>query len=354
MKVLSFDPREGCVTALVEAIEDFYYLSLLIGKGDLVYAWTSRQLKVERRRGEHERGERVRVYIGVAVEAVEFHRFTRRLRIRGIIVEAPDFIEARGSYHTLAVDVGSEVKICKEKFTSFHRKLLRKASTRMKRALMVSVGDDEASFCVLRPQGVDFLYNSRLKVKKKLGGYSIEDAYREALVEVLGSLDKLARRTEADMVIIASTSLLMGFIRKLASRYPSLQRARYVTVSEGGIAGVYEVLRRRDLRDLFKEVRAAYEEEVVDRILALVLKNDRRVAIGMEEVEKAAQYGAVKMLVLVDGLLFSRDASRKLEIIMENAEKHAGDIVVVPMDTEHGKKLSGIGGVAALLYFPLE
>lgn len=65
--------------------------------------------------------------------------------------------------------------------------------------------------------------------------------------------------------------------------------------------------------------------------------------------------GAVEKLVLADTML--REASEeqrlRLEGLMHAVEQHAGSITVVSTEHEAGAKLNALGGVAALLRFPV-
>ncbi|MEM1810298.1 MAG: hypothetical protein QW324_05495, partial [Thermofilaceae archaeon] len=91
MRILEEDKRANRLRLQIESPEDLYYTSLIIDEGDLVTAWTTRQVRIERA-VESERGERVRVKLTVQVKKVEFQRFSDSLRILGVVVEAPEWL----------------------------------------------------------------------------------------------------------------------------------------------------------------------------------------------------------------------------------------------------------------------
>jgi protein pelota len=84
-------------------------------------------------------------------------------------------------------------------------------------------------------------------------------------------------------------------------------------------------------------------------------KNEASVAYGFEEVKRAAGLGAVEKVLLTDKMLRESDDEKRLliEEVMETAEQKGGTITVVSTEHEAGAQLSGLGGIAALLRFPL-
>jgi len=72
-------------------------------------------------------------------------------------------------------------------------------------------------------------------------------------------------------------------------------------------------------------------------------------------VEYAVNLGAIEKLILADTLLrVSEDEQRlKIEKIMLEVEHRNGAVTVVSTEHEAGAKLLALGGIAALLRFPL-
>ena len=84
-------------------------------------------------------------------------------------------------------------------------------------------------------------------------------------------------------------------------------------------------------------------------------KGEGTVAYGVDEVERAAKIGAIERLVLADIMLReSTDEKRLLiEAIMMEVEQKGGSTMVVSTEHEAGTKLVALGGVAAILRFPI-
>jgi protein pelota len=84
-------------------------------------------------------------------------------------------------------------------------------------------------------------------------------------------------------------------------------------------------------------------------------KGENTITYGLSEVENASQVGAIEKLVLADTLLRDSDDEQRLRIekVMREVEQRAGSVTVVSTEHEAGSKLLALGGVVALLRFPL-
>jgi len=126
-------------------------------------------------------------------------------------------------------------------------------------------------------------------------------------------------------------------------------------VNSAGVAGINEALRSGVLTKTFRFVRIAEETRLVEEVLTRLGKGTTDVAYGQDEVARATQYGAVEKLLLGDSALreTSDENRTALEEVMRGVEAKGGQIVVVSTEHEAGAKLLGLGGVAALLRFPI-
>jgi protein pelota len=72
-------------------------------------------------------------------------------------------------------------------------------------------------------------------------------------------------------------------------------------------------------------------------------------------VENAAKMGAIEKLMLADVTLRDTDEQQrlKLEELMREAEKRGANVTVISTEHEAGAKLLALGGIAALLRFPI-
>lgn len=95
--------------------------------------------------------------------------------------------------------------------------------------------------------------------------------------------------------------------------------------------------------------------------MTLLYKDDGRAAYGPKEVKQAVDKGAVGrgggVLLVSDSLFRAQDvAVRRKWVNMVDRVRgtEGGEVRVLSSTHESGKQLEGLGGIAAMLTFPLE
>ena len=101
--------REGEITLVPETLDDLWHLKYIIEKGDLIFALTKRKADTSSDKLRPEKSEKKTVRLSIRVEDLEFHKFSNRLRIHGLIEQGMD----AGHYHTFNVEEGSDLSIIK-------------------------------------------------------------------------------------------------------------------------------------------------------------------------------------------------------------------------------------------------
>ncbi|HDI23609.1 MAG TPA: mRNA surveillance protein pelota, partial [Thermoplasmatales archaeon] len=155
MRVVFKDLKRGIVKLIPENMDDLWHLYNIIEKGDLVRALTFRTAEQKGDKIRAKKGEKKPMVLTIRVENVEFHDFSDRLRIHGIIEEGPQDI---GSHHTINLKVGDykEITIVKERWGPHHLKRIDEAlrSRGKNDVIVVSLDDEEACIAVIRNSGV--------------------------------------------------------------------------------------------------------------------------------------------------------------------------------------------------------
>ncbi len=340
------DPRRGVLRVRIDSEDDLWLLSLLISKGDLVRALTTRDVSL----GYEKR--RIPMVLTLRVESVEFQPFTNRLRIHGIVVEGPDRFGVKGSHHTISVDVGHEVTVFKEVWSPRLLEELLKI-VRPVKLLLVALDFDEYAIALVQSQGVKILDEKRVSLP--ITGDAL-DAVRSRFIEELASriLD-IASRIDVDAIVVGSPSTMKNELaEKLKEKNPRL-RIYIDTVANGGYAGIQELLRRNVVENILRDVSVMEAEKILQEFEMLLVKNPNRVAYGLDYVEKANQMNAIEKLLVLDEALSSFDETRRrVENLLREVAEKRGRIVIVPSDSPPGQRLKMLGGIVAILRFEVE
>lgn len=99
----------------------------------------------------------------------------------------------------------------------------------------------------------------------------------------------------------------------------------------------------------------------MDDFTTLLRKDDGRAWYGPKEVELAAEKGALGkgggVLLISNALFRAQDVSvrrRWVRLVDRVRDIEGGEVRVLSSEHESGKRLDGLGGIAAILTFPLE
>ena len=358
MKINRIDLKKGFAKVMPESLDDLWHLYNIIVKKDEVHARTSRQVKPDDQYARPTKAKRVPVNLGVQVEKMYWDRVLNRLRINGIVCEAPEKLSIKGSRHTIDVTVNTPLTIVKKQWQKHELDRLKRASKITAAPLtIISIDDEDYCVAVLRQYGIDVKAGVRTKLPGKFEAEKRVKAKQLFFRDALKSLREAWLPLNSPIVVLGP-----GFIKDDFVDYVNTE-ARDVAasivgvkgVNSAGLSGIQESLRSGILSSVLQHVRVADEMKAMEELLARLGKGKSTVTYGLGDVEKAANYGAVEKLLVADSTLRDTPDENRvaLEKIIKTVEEARGDIMVLSTEHEAGTKLLSLGGVAALLRFPL-
>ena len=359
MKVLERNFKKGIVKLVPENLDDLWHLYNLIYAGDVVYARTTREVKLDREFGRPQKGKRVSLVLGVHVKDVVWDKALNRLRVHGRLVDAPDSVAGAGAFHTLNIAVGESLTVVKEQgWAGYEVERLERASrTETAPIIIISIDDEEYCIAVMRQYGIDVKVEHRIKLPGKLEADKRETVLHKAFQSAVNALREVWQSVHSPIVVLG-----LGFVKNQFTNYlrdEASDIAKEVvevkSVNSSGVAGIHEALRSGVLSVALRQVRVAEETEAVEEVLKRLGADRKDVTYGFSEVENADLYGAVATLLVADYSLRSLDDEKRLalEKMMKEVETKGGKIVVVSVEHEAGEKLLALGGIAALLRYPV-
>lgn len=357
MKILETNLKKGFVKLIPENIDDLWHLYNIVYETDEVYARTTREIKPKGKYAKAERGERVSVFLGIAVQTVNWNKLLGRLRIHGTICEAPETIPT-SAHHTLNVAANTPITIVKKQWAKHHLERLERASkTTEKPLIIISIDDEGYAIATTAQYGIEEKLEERIKLPGKLETEKRTAAITEYFGEALRSLRQCWEHAHNSIVIIGVGFVKNDFAKFVRSEATDVAKSiiDVKSVNNGGVAGIHEALRSGILLTALKRLRIAEEAEIIEEVLRRLGKNEPTITYGLVEVEKASTLGAVEKLVVADVLLRESPDEKRLHIeaVMKEIERKKGKIVIVSAGHEAGAKLVALGSIAALLRFPL-
>lgn len=341
-----------------ESLDDLWHLYNIIYSGDQVYARTTRELKVQEEYARPQEGRRVTVVLGLNVEKVYWDQSLNRLRIHGLIFAIPEDVGGRGSHHTLNIAVDQPLTIVKPQWQKHQIDRLEKASHGEAHVVTVVAIDDE-QYCIanLRQFGIEVKAEKTQKLPGKLEPEKREEAKKAYFKKILNELQETWKNLHSPIVILGPGFVKNDFVSYVREKAEDIMKAivDVKSVNSAGAEGIQEALRSGVLAKTLKDIRIADETKLVEEVLLRLGKNNTDVAYGREAVAQASEYGAIERLLVADTMLReSSDQDRlDLENLMREVENKNGQVSVISTEHEAGTKLQSLGGVAALLRFPI-
>ncbi|MEM2144495.1 MAG: mRNA surveillance protein pelota [Candidatus Jordarchaeaceae archaeon] len=358
MKVYKGKLDRGEMTLTPESLTDLWHLYNIIVKGDTIFARTFRRVRSPDEPLRADKGEKIPVYLGITVEDTSLHKYSNRLRVKGIITSAPDTVP-RGSHHTINIEIGTPIKIIKDKWPNYLLKRIEeseKVKAESKLAI-VSIEDGEASIAIVNSYSIDIINNINMNIPGKRFVNQHDEAIKTFFSEVSKTLHQLQTDKDIRKIIIAGPGFTKDSFQKyLTNKFPDLKNKIILeNVSYGGESGIYEVINRGVIEKILEENKVIEDTQTVEEFFTQLAKDDKKVTYGLENVNKAILYGAVDKLLITDEKLKNADTEERTKIdeLLRQAEQMGGKIHIISTLHRAGERLQASGGIAALLRFPI-
>jgi len=350
MKQIAFNIKHGKAKVMVENQDDLWYLSHIIDPGDLIKGKTLRKIQ----KGSEEKSKQVKksIFLKIRAEKIEFSKNSDVLRVGGKIEDGPEDI-ARGAWHGFNIESGTTITIEKEKWLSFQIEKLKEACKAKIPKIIICVFDrEEAYFAMMKKYGYEMLTHLKGKVQKK----AVEEKAKGGFYsEIIKQIEEYDKRHNLDKVILGTPAFWKDDLMKELKNEVIKKKIILATCSFVGKNGIDEVIKRPETAEALREERAAAEINIVEKALSEISK-DGKVSYGFKEVEQAAFAGAVESLLVTDKLITQmreKGTYDKLDAIMKSVDSSKGGISIISSEHDGGKKLSGLGGIAALLRYKM-
>ncbi len=384
------------LTLVPENVDDLWHLQYVLEPGDRVAGDTTRRIQRDDDRLRDTGGEREHMHVTLLVDTVEFHRFANRLRVGGEIVDCSRE-DQLGHHHTLNVEPRREIAVEKRFKPDQHERLQEAVeATDQPDVAIATVEEGQASVHTVAQHGTEEYASVTATTGK--------GEYARSRDELFSDLLDALRHLEVDAIVLAGP----GFTKRDALDYiereaPELaEDIRTVDTSAAGERGVHEALKRGAVDEIQEETRIAREAELIDELTDRIA-GDGTATYGPGETKKAAEYGAVEhLLVLDEWLRRARHAGRQVtgdpdrdgataadgdrrertatgsgagggdrsataagaapaeepavdaDDVIRTVEQQGGDVTVFSKEFAPGQQLSNLGGIAALLRYRID
>ncbi|APA15594.1 hypothetical protein SS1G_09602 [Sclerotinia sclerotiorum 1980 UF-70] len=363
----------GTITLLPEEPEDMWHAYNLIAPTDILRATAIRKVSKESSTGSTST-TRVHLTLSIGVTAIDFDPQAGQLHVKGRICEENMWVKV-GAFHTLDLELQRNFTLEKyDGWDSVALDVVKEAVREDKEGVVPAVVMQEgmANICLITEHQTILKQRVETGIPKKRNGMAgdhdngIQRFYQTTLETLLRHVDI----TQPRPLLLASPGFVaQGFQKYIldeASRTGNkavlANKKNFVVVhsSSGHLHSLNEILKSQEVLAKLSDTKYARETRFMDEFMTLLRRDDGRAWYGPAEVEKAVEKGAVGRgggVLLINNELFR---SQEIQVrkrwvrLVDKVKEEGGEARILSSDHESGKRLAGLGGIAAILTYPLE
>ncbi|CBX91407.1 hypothetical protein IAQ61_010763 [Plenodomus lingam] len=381
----------GSATLLPEEPEDMWHAYNLIQTDDRVMAQAVRRVNTTSNELGSHSSKRVTMVLSIKVTSTDFDIGSGELHVSGRVIGENEYVKI-GQHHTLDLELRRDFEIEKAHgWDMVALNMLKEACDSRRRAELwaVVLGEGTANICMITEHQT--ILRSKVEVavpRKRRGG---AEAHSKAMTRFFSStLSTLLRHLDLSKTASSPSSsptrqghekslpLLLASPGFIASSFLAYMRAEAIrttnkpllalipniTIAHSSTPHIHslnEVLSSPAITAKLASTKFARETALMDKFQALMRLDDGRAWYGPREVERAVDRGAVGKgggVLLISNKLFRAqtvaERRRWVSLVEKVKGVEGGEVRVLSELHESGKRLEGLGGVAAILTYPLE
>lgn len=338
---------ENSISVIPEDSDDLLNLRRIIKENDKVIGDTTRVLKQDRDYSRPDKGERIKIRIALTVEKISLDDVLDRLRVSGIISESNNESVPHGSHHSFILKINDGITISKKKWLPIEKNLLE-SNNKQIGFVLVAIDTGDCGIARLRGTHLEFMPNiySGSGGKRYKTNFNIEKFFEHVQQAVLTIIKK-----EDTMIIFGP-----GETKKRFSNFIQKSQKFNIKVIDGidsgGEDGIYIFTKSQTMKEIMSESNLAKASSIIDEVMVLANKQNKKFTMGFDETYNANQMGAVESLVFSDKAI--QDDEQKMIDFLNDVESKGVKIYSVDSTTDIGLRVTGLGGIVSLLRYAIE
>ncbi|ESZ94715.1 translation factor pelota [Sclerotinia borealis F-4128] len=363
----------GTITLFPEEPEDMWHIYNLITPTDILRASAIRRVTSESSTGSTS-SIRVHIKLSIRVTSIDFDPQAGQLHVSGRVCEENKYVKI-GGFHTLDLELQRNFTLEKhDGWDSIALDVVKEAVRQDKEGVVPAVVMQEgmANICLITEHQTILKQRVEVGIPRKRNGMAgdhdkgLQRFYQTTFETLLRHVDI----TQPRPLLLASPGFVaQGFQKYIldeASRTGNkallANKSNLVVVhsSSGHLHSLNEILKSPEVLVKLRDTKYARETRFMDEFMSLLREDDGRAWYGPTEVEKAVEKGAVGrgggVLLISNGLFRSQEIGvrKRWVTLVDKVKEEGGEARVLSSDHESGKRLEGLGGIAAILTFLLE
>ncbi len=342
---------ENSISVIPEDSEDLLNLRRIIKKDDKIIGDTTRVLKQDRDYSRPDKGERIKVRVALMVEKISLDDVLDRLRVGGTIYESSNESVPHGSHHSLILKLNDGITISKKMWLPMEKKLLESGNNQVG-FVLVAIDTSDSGIARLRGTHLEFMPNiySGSGGKRYKTSFNIEKFFEQVL-QALASIFK-----QGDTIIIFGPGQTKKRFANFVEKSQRLQKSKITVVDgidSGGEDGIYTFTKSETIHEIMSESKLAKVLSIIGKVMVLASRKSGKFTMGYAQTFNANQMGAVESLVFSDKAI-QDNGEQKMMDFLNDVESKGVKIYSVDSSTDIGLRVTGLGGIIALLRYSVD
>ena len=300
------------------------------------------------------------------------------LHISGRVAEENEHVRT-GSFHTLDIELNRKLSIAKERWDQHHLDILTESGEAGRTAEVgaVILGEGRAIVCLLTNHMTIVRQRIQVALPRKRAGAGYASAQGSSgtvkltdrfNTQVYEAVLKLLSLPEMRVVLLASPAfykdvmydfLLAEAVRrndKVLLGQEGKRKLLKVYCATPHVHALMDVLKSPEVSAQLQNTKFTRENQLIDQFLRTLSSDELRAWYGERAVKLAATRGAIGTLLLSDAMLRNTHPTVRQQWLdlCQLVKSFGGQVVVFSSLHESGRQLNGLGGIAALLTYPLD
>jgi protein pelota len=354
--------QSGVVHLIIDTEEDLWALYNIMAIGDCIKLATFR--KVQHESGSKVTSKKRKMILTLRIEEIDYS--PEGIRFRGKNVSQNEYV-AIGQYQTDEIGINSFFSLYKSYWDEMHLETLKNATDITQTSEVVAILMDEGManlFYISNTQTVN-KGKINISIPKKRNGSTQHDKGREKFFQkVLEQFLKNINFENIKVVIIASP----GFTQEDFKKYMeekiennkeysflknNLKKLIYTHSSSGFKHSLEEILAKKEIRNLIKDVKCVDDVSVMERFNEILGTEMDKIFFGHKQFLIAFEKKAIDTLIFTDGYLRKLLAKERKDLSEKIKELKSGTTEVCQFSSLHttGEKIDEFGGIVGILKY---
>lgn len=351
--------------------DDIWCIYNLLSEGDEIVVFTSRKVKKESPLVASVKQEVKKFNIKLLIERITYASSQDDLQVSGKNIADNPFVKI-GQYHTAEIRLHSKITLKKAIWNSYYNEKLNEVTNVTNQAeqtfLVVDSGKASLYFILryLTKEAFSLTYNiPNRKISNLRFSHhqkAIENFYKAIIKKLCEAVNFDVTRTIVITGPGFTKTSFYNYIKENSSKLgyevmnKNLKSFILCDSTSSDRRAIGEVLRNKAFVSRIHDQHYIHHNRAIDTLRKRLEDNDETVAIGLEDVCKAVQLGAVDSILITEYLIRNGYTEQRKHIhhILEDAKRHGGKVYYLSDEHYSSEFLTNLTGVAALLRMSIE